>query len=53
MIPARQTKTPTSFLNENCSTCSMAPKRSVKMLLMEVRIVELATLVYSRQAATR
>ena len=52
-IPVREAKTPISFLYVNCSTWKMAPKRSVKMLLVEVRIVELATLVYSKQDATK
>jgi hypothetical protein len=44
----------TLFLRlESMDAPNMAPKRRVQTLLVEVRIVKLATLVYSRQAVTK
>lgn len=69
MIPAKEAMTPMSFFKLNCSTPNAAPINSVQMpsqyirfvncavdchsLLVDVRMVELATLVYSRQAAVK
>lgn len=52
-IPAREASTPRSFLRVNFSTRKMVPKSRVKMLLVLVRMVLDATVVYSRQAATK
>lgn len=52
-IPAREARTPSNFLIVNFSTLKMVPKRRVKMLLVLVKMVLDATVVYSRQAATK
>ena len=48
MIPDREASTPISFLYEKCSTLTRAPKINVQILLVDVKMVELATLVYSK-----
>jgi hypothetical protein len=53
IIPISEARTPMNFLTLNRSMPNMAPKRRVQILLVEVRTVKLATLVYSRQAVTR
>jgi hypothetical protein len=53
IIPISEARTPMKILILNRSMPNMAPKRRVQILLVEVRTVKLATLVYSRQAVTR
>ena len=53
MIPVKDASTPMSFFVVNDSTWNVAPNIKVKILLVEVKMVELATLVYSRHAATK
>ena len=53
MMPKREARTPISFWMVKVSMCRMAPKRRVKTEEVEVRIVEEATVVYLRQAATK
>jgi hypothetical protein len=50
MIPTRDAVTPNNFRMENDSTRNIAQKTRVDALLVDVRIVTLATLVYSRHA---
>jgi hypothetical protein len=52
-IPASEARTAMSLRTLNFSTRKRAPKRSVKTLEVLVRIVLEATVVYSRQAATK
>lgn len=51
--PIKDAITPRSFLKVNLSTLSTAPNRRVQTLLVDARIVELATLVCSSPAATK
>jgi hypothetical protein len=53
MIPISEASTPMNLFTLNRSTPNMAPKRKIQILIVEVRIVKLATLVYSRQAVTK
>ena len=69
IMPANEARVPISFLAVNLSTLRRAPKINVQMpeamsssyrqdygkdlLLVDVRMVELATVVYSRHAATK
>lgn len=53
MMPVKDASTPTSFFVVKDSTWNIAPNIKVKILLVEVKMVELATLVYSRHAATK
>lgn len=53
IIPASDARTPASLRTLKVSTPDRAPRMSVHMLLVEVRIVTLETLVYSRQAAAK
>ena len=51
IIPPKDAMTPTSFLTVNFSTPSMEPNRRAKTLLVDTRMVELATDVFSKDAA--
>jgi hypothetical protein len=53
MMPKREASTPRSFWMVKTSMWRIAPKRRVKTEEVEVRIVEEATVVYLRQAATK
>ena len=50
MTPTNELNTPTSLRTENASTRKMAQNINVQTLLVDVKMVTLATLVYSRQA---
>lgn len=52
-MPTSDARTPSSFRNVNDSTLKTAQKMSVHMLDVDVRMVTLATLVYSRHAEAK
>lgn len=52
-MPAREARTPASLRRVKVSTRKRVPKRRVKTELVLVRMVDEATVVYSRQAATK
>ena len=52
-MPVSEAHTPSSFRSVKRSTRNRVPKSRVKTLEVDVRIVDEATVVYSRQAATK